>query len=344
MDALAILKEVSSRDGVNGRIAESLNDAVSLLGQDAGLLDDQIFESFSDAPGGVLEPCRHIVEAGGKRIRPMVCLLVFKAAGGVAPLPTDLAVICELLHNATLLHDDVIDEGEFRRGRPATRVIHGNALSVLGGDYLLVKTVEMVSKRGGSFMNFLVKTLKCLINGELSQLKRRGSVETTEEEYFSIVEGKTASLFRWAAYSGALAAGADEKACLELGEFGWHMGVAFQLVDDILDFTADPSVLGKNLLADISEGKMTLPVILACKKVPSMKRLLGDLSNGGNVVVLAPKVADLVHSTGAVEEAKKQASEHTRTALDTLLRLPGLRPNPVAILEQLSRALLEREF
>ncbi len=344
MDALSLLKEVSERHGINGRIVEAVEDAASLVGEDADLLDDKLIKSFIEAPSGIFEPCSHIIKAGGKRIRPLLCMLVFRAVGGKkVPMPMDLAVVCELLHNATLLHDDVIDEGEMRRGRPTARVVHGNAISVLGGDYLLVKTVEIVSNRGGEYMDFFVHTMRSLINGELVQLKRRGSVETTEEEYFRIIEGKTASLFRWAAYSAGLAAGADKAVYEKLGLFGWHTGIAFQLVDDVLDFTADATQLGKCLLADIREGKMTLPVILAGKASKELRGILSKLTNGGDPALLAPRVAELVNSTGVVAEAREIASKNTSLAINALEELPDLDTNVKRALKELCLALLERK-
>ncbi len=343
MDAIALLKEVSKRDGVNGRIAAVLDEATRLVGKDVEVLDEAIVRACVDAPSGIFEPCRHIIEAGGKRIRPMLCLLVFRAAGGVKPLPMDMAVACEILHNATLLHDDVIDEGKMRRGLPATRMVHGNAISVLGGDFLLVKTVEIVSRRGPGFMDFFLQTMRRIIDGELTQLKLRGSTETTEEEYFHIIEGKTASLFQWTAYSGALAAGADKLVCEQVGRFGWHMGVAFQIVDDVLDFTAEAKQLGKNLLADISEGKMTLPVILAGRLSDEMQQILKELVRGGDAAILAPRIARLADSTGAIVEARDKAIEHTHLALQALDDVVGFDNAVVDILRDLASALLERE-
>jgi octaprenyl-diphosphate synthase len=344
MDALALLKEVSRKEGVKGRIVEALDEASRIIGNEAELLDDKLIEACLGAPEGLAEACCQLIEAGGKRIRPTLCLLAFRAAGGQSPLPMDLAVVCELLHNATLLHDDVIDEGELRRGRPAVRVVHGNAISVLGGDFLLVRTVEMIAARGTRFIDLYTETMKQLINGELVQLQRRGSTATTEADYFSIIEGKTASLFRWASFSGALAAGIDEPRAKNLGQFGWHVGMAFQIMDDVLDFSADAAKLGKSLLADIGEGKMTLPVILAAQKSSEIVVLLDRMLEGEESDLIAPKVAELVHSTGAVAESKKRAAEHTEQALDTSASLSGLESNSVRVLDEITRALLEREL
>lgn len=344
MDALAILKAVSLREGVNGRIVEALERASELIGEETVQgFDTELLNALTTAPEGIIKPCYHMMEAGGKRIRPMVCLLAYRAAWGANELPLSLAVSCELLHNATLLHDDVIDEGQIRRGRPATRVVHGNAISVLGGDYLLVKTVDIVSKCGQRYLEIFLKTMKQIVDGELTQLLRRGSIETSREEYFRIIEGKTASLFRWSAQSGAMAAGARDEVSASLGQFGWHMGIAFQVVDDILDFTADASHLGKSLLADISEGKMTLPVILACQRSSDVRSLLQRLVEGGDPADYAPEVAKIVRSTGAVQEAKETAALHTQKAMNALEQTPELSGEVVSALKELCSALLERK-
>ncbi len=344
MDAIALIQELSAREQGNSHIQQALKEAAQLIGPAMTQLETLLTEVCSEEDSGTQAPCLHIIEAGGKRIRPIVCLLAYKTAGGGEAPPLDLAISCELLHNATLLHDDVIDDGEIRRGRPSAKMVYGNALSVLGGDYLLVRTVEMVSKRDPRFMAPFVHTLKQLIEGELIQLKRRGSILTTEEEYFKIIEGKTASLFRWAAIAGATAASVGEETATRLGQFGWHTGVAFQLIDDVLDISASPDQLGKNLLADIREGKMTLPVILACQTSDEVKALLEQLLDGNEGSDAAQRIAHLVNTGGQVEQARTQAARHTRQALDILDNLSGLNDHALGMLRDLSSALLERHF
>jgi octaprenyl-diphosphate synthase len=343
MDALLLLREVANRCAVDSRVAGAVEDAIRIMDFGSIDLEHSLADSCVAAPGRVKDACRHILDAPGKRIRPVVCLLSYRALRGRDGPPSDLAVACELLHNATLLHDDVIDEGDVRRGRPAARVVYGNAISVLGGDYLLMKTVEIVSARGPRLMTELVATLRELVDGEVTQLGQRGSAETETAEYFRIVEGKTASLFRFAAVSGALAADADAAACERMGLFGWHLGVAFQVIDDVLDMTAIPEVLGKTLLSDIGEGKMTLPVILASRESPLVKPLLDRLAAGGEAAEIAPRIADLVAGTGAIEAARAVASEHTGKALAAVDGVDGASPEIVGVLKELAGALLGRE-
>jgi octaprenyl-diphosphate synthase len=345
MDALAKLSAISEKHCLNGAIAEALADTAALLGDGLEALERALGDDFPDAPGDVREACRYVLDAGGKRIRPAICLLAFRAARGAAEaLPIDLAASCELLHNATLLHDDVIDEGDIRRGRPAVRVVFGNAISVLGGDYLLMRCVETVAAAGPGFMPEFVSTLRRLVEGEVTQLELRGSVATTRAQYFQIVEGKTASLFRWAACSGALAAGADAALCAALGDFGWHVGVAFQLVDDVLDFSAEPGALGKSLHADIREGKMTLPLITAAAGSPALRARLEELISGGDPTALSPRIADEVRRAGALEATRREAAAHTGRALEALRRTAGGDAGVVDSLCTLAEALLRREM
>ena len=221
MDALAVLKQVSNRYGMDGPIAEIMQRTSEILGGGVEDVETSVLGSLANAPADVQDVCRHILEAGGKRIRPAMCMLSFRALDDTADLPIELAISCELLHNASLLHDDVIDEGEVRRGRPSARVVHGNALSILGGDYLLMKCVDIVSRQRPELMPRFVETLRLLVEGEVVQLDLRGVTTTTQEQYFKIIEGKTASLFAWASEAGANAAGGSVQVCAAFRSFGW---------------------------------------------------------------------------------------------------------------------------
>ncbi|MCK9460934.1 MAG: polyprenyl synthetase family protein [Proteobacteria bacterium] len=345
MDALEKLRAISEKHSLNGAVAEAMTDTAALLGDGLEALERVLSGGFPDAPGGVREACRYMLDAGGKRIRPAICLLSFRAARGEkGRLPVALATACELLHNATLLHDDVIDEGDVRRGRPAVRVVYGNAISILGGDYLLTRCVETVAAAGAGLMPEFVATLRRLVEGEVTQLELRGSLSTTREQYFRIVEGKTASLFRWAAFSGAKAAGAGDPLCAALGEFGWHVGVAFQLVDDVLDFSTEPDVLGKSLNADIREGKMTLPLIVAAAESPALRGALAELIAGADPATLAPRIASDVRRAGALETALAEASANTSRATEALRRAPGGDGAVIEALCTLADALQRREM
>ncbi len=342
MDSLAELKNISDQNKINGSIARAMDDVSTLLDGGLAQMESLLRKSLDDAPAQIDKICKHIIEAGGKRIRPSICMLSNRAAGGLGQLPVNLSIAGELLHNATLLHDDVIDEGDVRRGRPAARMVWSNALSILGGDYMLMRCVELVSKLGSQYMSVLTGTLKSLVEGEVVQLGLRGSLDTTTDDYFKIVTGKTSSLFAFAAATGALSADGNPDDCHNLGEFGKSVGVAFQLIDDALDFSADSAVLGKNLLADVSQGKLTLPVIIASKQNNKIKPLLTRLLSSGDSREFAPEISSLILSTDAIEQVKKQASQYTKLALEHLGRVKNGNSDVVNVMEQLTLALLSR--
>ncbi|MCU0665158.1 MAG: polyprenyl synthetase family protein [Myxococcota bacterium] len=342
MAGLPILERIAHRDGVGGRISDAISAANRVLDGSVDELDRGLSQVLSGrAPGRLEQVVRYALESGGKRIRPVLCLLAHRAAFGSDEPPLELAAACELLHNSTLLHDDVVDEGQLRRGRKTARVVFGNALSVLAGDYLLVRTVDAVTRRAPSRIPDLIETMDRLVAGELIQLEHRGSVHTTKSDYFAIVEGKTASLFRFAALCGAAAAGAPSETVESLARFGWHVGICFQIVDDILDFSADPAAFGKSLLADISEGKLTLPVILARDGDPQLLRLLRD-GYGDDPGSFAAEVSDAVRRGDALELARDIAATHTRSGIEALSSCPRLVPEVARILVSVAESLLMR--
>jgi len=341
MDAIAILQEISKKQSIDGTVEEAMAKAQEALGSEFNELSSLLLAQTKGGSKEMENVCSHILGAGGKSIRAAVCLMCYQAASGKAPLPLDLAVCCELLHSATLLHDDVIDEGELRRGRPAARVVYGNALSILGGDFLLTKSVGIVSQRGSLFLDKFIETLNELIEGEVVQLKYRNSIDIREEDYFKIVEGKTASLFGWSAWAGATAALGAHESCELFAEFGRNLGIAFQLIDDLLDYTADEDTLGKNLLADIGQGKFTLPAIYAVESSKPLRDLIQGLivepGSHGAMVEVAKKISQ----SGAVQRVKERAASHNLRACEALAKIDG--DNDILnLLSQLSKSLLVR--
>lgn len=341
INSLSVLKKISDEQGINGVTPDALAYVSELL--DTGLeeVENSLLDNTSSAPLPVSEISKYILDAGGKRIRPSLCLLCAKVFSTEA-MPTSLATVCELLHNATLLHDDVIDEGDVRRGKPSARMVWSNALSVLGGDYMLMRCVELVSHSDVSYMNCFVETLKALVEGEIVQLRLRGSIETSQDDYFQIVRGKTSSLFRFATITGSMNAGACGENVSQMGAFGEHIGAAFQLIDDVLDFSADVSQLGKNLLADISQGKMTLPVILASQTDSRVLDNLSQLLSGEDAAKCARNISQLVQSSGALDATRHKAEEYTAKSLASLKKVDAKNHNVVSVLEQLVQSLLAR--
>jgi octaprenyl-diphosphate synthase len=248
-------------------------------------------------------------------------LLASACFGSIPAAARDLAVAAELVHLATLLHDDVIDDGQERRGKPTPRRIWGNAVSVLAGDLLLTHALERTAAAApGPVLSDLFATLRRLVDGEIVQLRGRTRLEPREDVYFRIVHDKTASLFAWAARAGAASAGASPEAVAALGDFGARVGVAFQLVDDVLDYDGDPRATGKALLGDLLEGKLTLPLIRAVAARPSLGDDIEAVRAGDERA--AARVADAVRGSGVCDGVRAEAREETARAQRALEVVP----------------------
>jgi octaprenyl-diphosphate synthase len=286
-------------------------------------------------PGLAGRAARHLIAAGGKRVRPLLVILAGRAAaaaGGDHATPAHesparratllgLAQAAELVHAATLLHDDVLDDGRTRRGMPAARVLWGNAASVLGGDFLLIRALELTAGSGvdGALADLLA-SVGHMIDGEALQLEHRGKSDLDAAGYLAVVDGKTASLFRWCGRAGGRLAGAAPAVVDALGAYGLHLGRAFQIVDDVLDVEGDPRALGKSVLSDLLEGKLTLPVLYALEREPALRARLDHCIAAK--VDEAHEVAEAVGRTGAAERARAAAQRETAAAVKALAGLP----------------------
>jgi octaprenyl-diphosphate synthase len=343
----AILTQLdeSARRGVRPERAQAALADVPRLAESLAALEQQLTSATEDAEERLRAAARHLVGAGGKRIRPTVTLLACGACGGDMAAAVPYAVAAELTHSATLLHDDVIDDGPLRRGQPASRVIWGNAVSVLSGDWLLTRALEVVSAEPArsAALPSLLRTMRRLVEGEVLQLSLRGEFSATEKDYLDVVVGKTASLFGWAAAAGAWAAGLTGRVPEALVRFGEGIGIAFQLVDDALDYAAEPSLLGKRLGQDLLEGKATLPLIRACEADPALRGRLNELMEGrADANAVAGEVIAAVQAVGGVEAARALAREHTGVAMAALAEVPD-GPHRRA-LHEAAESLTERAF
>ncbi len=289
---------------------------------------------------------RHLVMAGGKRIRPTVCMLAARSLDPEAPndWTRSVAIAAEAVHGSTLLHDDVIDEAGMRRGRVAARLVFGNAASILGGDLLMIQALGLVEETGlPGLVGSLVEVMVRMISAEALQLEQRGQTNVCREDYFSVVEGKTASLFEWAARAGALTAvGRWAEQVERLGEYGHELGVAFQVRDDLLDLTGDPDVFGKSVVSCLREGVVTYPLLVALESDPDLGRLLekslqGSGPPGGE---LALRVREVAEASGGLDLAVKEIRERTERALDALRGLPESEAR--GALESVALALAKR--
>jgi len=319
--ALLRLATTHQLDGVRERLlpmADTL--AADLMALEVGL--GSVVEADGDLAS---QAAAHLLAAGGKRVRPVLCLLVAKAfpPGEPPPSVTLLAQTAELVHNATLLHDDVIDLGDVRRDRPTSRAIYGNAASVLGGDLLLVQALGLIEAAGvPQLLPSMLDVLRRMIGAESLQLENRGRTNLTEEDYFAVSEGKTASLFEWAVEAGARCVGAEEKDVQTLRRFGREVGVAFQLLDDLMDLRRAPDAIGKNVLQDVQGGTVTYPIILALQERPELAERLAAAAGGVEDAELAAAIIEAVNDTGALDDCRRLIAQRTARALSALAPLP----------------------
>jgi octaprenyl-diphosphate synthase len=260
---------------------------------------------------------RYLQDGGGKRLRPILVLLASKLVGGISDGSIRMAAVVEMIHTATLVHDDVIDSAETRRGRPSSNIIWGNHTCVLAGDWLYMQAFQMaVRERNFHVLDLLIALTQMMVEGELLQLERIGKIAISEADYMELVDRKTASLFSACARLGAMMGGAEEAAETRLGEFAWNLGIAFQLVDDVLDFTAREKVLGKPVGSDLREGKVTLPLIYALEKADADERQLVELvlADGNYERVPFEKIRCLIERHRGFERARERAESFTDKA------------------------------
>ena len=219
---------------------------------------------------------QYLQESGGKRLRPSLLLLASKLIGGTGRTGESaihLGAVVEIIHAATLVHDDVIDDARTRRGRPSSNARWGNHTSVLAGDWLYMEAFQVaLRERNFHVLDLLIGLTQMMVEGELLQLDRIGRIEVTEADCMELVDRKTACLFSVCAKLGALVAGADSQTEERLGDYAWNLGMAFQLVDDLLDFTSREPVLGKPVGNDLREGKVTLPLVYALEQASGVER------------------------------------------------------------------------
>lgn len=265
----------------------------------------------------------HLLTLEGKRLRPLCVALAARIADPEQRAPLELATAVELVHSATLLHDDVVDVGDMRRGRPTARILYGNAASVFAGDWLLIEALRRVQAAGvPGVLDALLTTIDEMIRAEALQLECRGRLVFEEATYFSVIEGKTAALFRWAMLAGARAAGLDEAQAEALQRYGMDLGVAFQIVDDALDLDGDAAATGKALFTDLAEGKMTYPLIVGAARDEGLPKLVEAAMSSEADPEAAARVLEALRATEALEATRARAEAFARRARGHLGVLP----------------------
>jgi octaprenyl-diphosphate synthase len=265
----------------------------------------------------------YIINSGGKRLRPVLVVLAARACDYSGTRHIDTATIVEFIHTATLLHDDVVDDSELRRGRQTAHVIWGNEASVLVGDFLYSRSFQMmVGINSMRVMEVLADTTNTIAEGEVMQLLNCHDPDTTEERYMDVIYSKTAKLFEAAAQLGAVLAGRPEPEERALARYGMHLGIAFQLIDDVLDYSASNAELGKNVGDDLAEGKPTLPLIYAIRhgNAEEVAAIREAIVQGGrdNIDV----VTKAIESSGALAYTSRLARQEAALAIETLEILP----------------------
>ncbi len=332
--------------------------AAQLDSLDRHLLDLQalLHEQLADVEGliqGTRGPTlaqragHHLLTAGGKRLRPL-CTLLASRLGPAAKDSNgttharDLAVAVELVHAATLLHDDVVDLADTRRNQPTARVLHGNEISIFAGDWLLVEALRRICVTGiDGLVPQALATIEQMIFAEVEQAQRARTLAHDRAGYFRVIDGKTAALFRWAMRAGARAGHADTATEDALVAYGGALGLAFQLTDDALDFDGDSKKTGKPPLADLAEGKVTLPLILLIDAKPEYVKDIELLHAAGldaQVRSEVPwreaqeRVLAGLQSTGAIGEARRVAAGYAREAAAAVRDLPGHAPECAALI------------
>jgi octaprenyl-diphosphate synthase len=319
----------------------ALSSVLACVAEDLVRVDAMIRTRLASEVALINDIGTYLVNAGGKRLRPALVLLAARALGGGGELPCLLACVIEFIHTATLLHDDVVDHSDRRRGRPTANAVWGNAGAVLSGDFLYSRSFQlMVEANRMPVMRVMADATNAIAEGEVLQLMNCKDPAVSEARYLRVIELKTARLFQAAAEIGAIAADAAPREQARLAAFGHELGMAYQLVDDLLDYTADPEISGKNLGADLAEGKPTLPLIYTMREgAPAQRALIQEAIEHGRIERLAEVLA-AVEASGAIPYTRALAERHSRSAASALEGLPDS-PHLQA-LRRLTRFVIQR--
>ena len=337
------LTSAAQRQGAHD-VATRLATLRDWLADDLASLEAAIQGLHEVAPGGppldlAERSAAWLLERPGKRIRPLCVLLAARLGGrGFDRTVRDLAMAVELVHAATLLHDDVIDEGTERRGASTARVVYGNSASILGGDHLLTVALRRVaSSAPHGVLTQLIEVIAEMVRAEAVQLERRGRFEPSRQTYLDVISGKTAALFRWGLWAGGVVAELSEVELAALSAAGVALGMAFQLVDDAIDLESDGAESGKTPFADLREGKLTWPLVVAVEREPGLvDEIRARIAEGGAGIDGA--LVERIRRTGGVEATRLFAADQAELADLELRKLPD-GPARTALLTVVETAL-----
>ena len=298
----------------------------ALVAADMAATDRLIHLRMTSGVALIPDLARHLIDSGGKRLRPLLTLAAAQAGGYAGDHHVRLAAAVEFIHTATLLHDDVVDESALRRGKVSANLMWGNKPSVLVGDFLFSRAFQLMVETGNqAVLDILAGAAAVIAEGEVMQLKSTNNLSVSEEHYLKVVSSKTAALFAAAAESGALLSGRGEDFVAGLRAYGENLGIAFQLVDDALDYSGRQALMGKSVGDDFREAKMTLPLILAYARAgdsdrPFWKRVI---ETGNQTESDLDRAITLIEQTGAMQETMRRARGYADIAKTALDVMPG---------------------
>lgn len=319
----------------------SFDDVMSLCQADMQSVDQVIHQRLSSDVALVDQLSHYIVNSGGKRLRPLLTIVSAKAFGYQGELHYLLAAIIEFIHTATLLHDDVVDESDLRRGNETANALFGNAASVLVGDFLYSRAFEMmVDVDDMRVMQILATTTNVIAEGEVMQLMNVHDAETTEEKYLEVIHCKTAKLFEAATQLGGILCNRSEKEVRAMAAYGRYLGTAFQLIDDVMDYSSSSEQMGKNVGDDLAEGKPTLPLIYAMQEsTPAQAALIKSAIEKGGYDKI-DEVQAIIQQTGALQYTENMAQQQAEMAIAELAHLPDTESK--TILQAIARLSVRR--
>ncbi|MCW8408375.1 polyprenyl synthetase family protein [Legionella sp. PATHC035] len=321
----------------------SIDSIRTLVSDDFNAVNALIINKIESQIGLIDDMSHHIIESGGKRLRPLLVLLASNACGYQGKEHITLAAMVEFFHTATLLHDDVIDESTLRRGRQTANDIWGSKASILVGDYLFTQSIELIVDSGNpDVLKLFAKTALEISCGEVKQLSNRHNPTLTFDEYFDVIRAKTALLFAAAACIGPIISKASKEVQDSLYAYGLHLGNAFQLIDDALDYCSDAKTIGKNIGDDLADGKATLPLIHALQHGTELQKqqIIESLKKG--TLDFLPDILLALEETKAIEYTKNIAAQEVDRALSSLMMLPNSKYKEALI--NLAQFALQRSY
>ena len=302
---------------------QNFTEIQALMKSELDLMNKILVDRLDSNVDLISQMSQYIINSGGKRIRPLLLLICAKATEYDGDYHYSMAVVIELIHTATLLHDDVVDQSETRRGQETANELWGNAPSVLVGDFLYSRAFEiMVEPDSMEIMRILSKATNQISEGEVLQLLNIKNANVTQAEYFKVIERKTACLFKAACQIAGILSSADQKVINAMGSFGMHLGNAFQIIDDTLDYESDSNIIGKEIGDDLSEGKVTLPMIYALEKTKKVEnKILKDAIKNADASHI-DQIVEILLNVDAFQYSRDIAKIESNRALESIDYLP----------------------